>query len=64
MRLAGRKHQFVTPQKSMMGRVSEAISNAADNVLSKISDREKSPRKLKKEIETGLIFSKKHGVTQ
>ena len=56
MRTNGRKRQFVTPQKSMSDRVSEALYNAVDDVLSKILGESKPPRKLRKNIKDDLIL--------
>ena len=56
MRTNGRKRQFVTPQKSMSDRVSEALYSAVDDVLSKILGGSKPPRKLRKNIKDDLIL--------
>ena len=48
--------RLLPPQKSMFDRVSETISDVADDALSKILGRKKSPRRMVKEIKDGMIL--------
>lgn len=43
-------------QKSIFNRVSEAISDAIEDTLSKILGRKKSPGRIMKEIKDGMIL--------
>lgn len=48
--------RLLPPQKSMFDRVSEAISDAVADTLSKILGRKKSPGRMMKEIKDGMIL--------
>ncbi len=56
MKQGSGNRRFLPPQKSMFDRVSEVVSDAVDDTLSKILGRKKSPRRMMKEIKDGMVL--------
>ena len=56
MKQGSGKRRLLPPQKSMFDRVSETISDAFEDTLSKILGRKKSPGRMMKEIKDGMIL--------